>query len=66
MQFRPGIAHQFDLLLVDFWWAMPTLRCGVVLMIEEWQQLDVYMPEQLYALAGKVEEYVDQIQVRGI
>ena len=35
-------------------------------MIEEWQQLDVYEPEQLYALAGKAEKYVDQVQVRGI
>ena len=35
-------------------------------MIEEWQQLNVYKPEQLYALAGKAEKYVDQVQVRGI
>jgi pyruvate formate lyase activating enzyme len=35
-------------------------------MIEEWQQLNVYKPEQLYALAVKAEKYVDQVQVRGI
>jgi len=35
-------------------------------MIEEWQQLDVYQPEQLYTLSGQAEKYVDQVQVRGI
>lgn len=35
-------------------------------MVEEWQQFDAYKPEQLHALAEQAEEYVDQVQVRGI
>lgn len=35
-------------------------------MIEEWQQLDIYQPAQLYALAEQAGKYVDQVQVRGI
>ena len=35
-------------------------------MVEEWQQFDVYRPEQLYALADRAKEYVDQVQVRGV
>ena len=35
-------------------------------MIEEWQQFDVYQPEQLYELAKQAGKYVDQVQVRGI
>ena len=35
-------------------------------MVEEWQELDVYRPEQLYALADRARGYVDQVQVRGI
>ena len=35
-------------------------------MVEEWQQFDVYQPEQLHALAARAGQYVDQVQVRGI
>ncbi len=35
-------------------------------MVEKWQELDVYRPEQLYALADYARGYVDQVQVRGI
>jgi pyruvate formate lyase activating enzyme len=35
-------------------------------MLDEWQQFDVYRPEQLYALAERAKKYVDQVQVRGI
>jgi len=35
-------------------------------MVEEWQQFDIYQPQQLYVLAGQAGKYVDQVQVRGI
>ncbi len=35
-------------------------------MVEEWQQFDIYQPQQLYALAEQAGKYVDQVQVRGI
>ena len=35
-------------------------------LAEEWQQFDVYRPEQLRALAERARKYVDQVQVRGI
>lgn len=35
-------------------------------MVEEWQKLDTYRPEQLYALADRAKKNVDQVQVRGV
>ena len=35
-------------------------------MVEEWQQFDIYQPQQLYLLAEQAGKYVDQVQVRGI
>ena len=35
-------------------------------MVAEWQQFDVYEPEQLQALAEQAGKYVEQVQVRGI
>ena len=35
-------------------------------MVEEWQQFDVYPPQQLYVLAEQAGKYVNQVQVRGI
>ncbi len=35
-------------------------------MVEEWQQFDVYQPQQLYLLAEQAGKYVDQVQVRGV
>ena len=35
-------------------------------MVEEWQEFDVYRPEQLYVFADRARQYVDQVQVRGI
>ncbi len=35
-------------------------------MVEEWQNFDIYQPQQLYMLAEQAGKYVDQVQVRGI
>ncbi|MCF6265554.1 MAG: anaerobic ribonucleoside-triphosphate reductase activating protein [Desulfuromusa sp.] len=35
-------------------------------MAEEWQNFDIYQPQQLYLLAEQAGKYVDQVQVRGI
>ncbi|MFK5926321.1 MAG: anaerobic ribonucleoside-triphosphate reductase activating protein [Desulfuromusa sp.] len=35
-------------------------------LVEEWQQFDIYQPQQLYKLAAQAAKYVDQVQVRGI
>ena len=35
-------------------------------MVEEWQELEVYRPEQLYILADRAGGYIDQVQIRGI
>ncbi|MCW9049767.1 MAG: anaerobic ribonucleoside-triphosphate reductase activating protein [Deltaproteobacteria bacterium] len=35
-------------------------------MIEEWQEYNVYRPEQLYELSRRAERYVERVEVRGI
>ena len=35
-------------------------------MIEEWQTLDMYRPEQLYALAEQASPFVGRVEVRGL
>ena len=35
-------------------------------MVEEWQNFDIYQPQQLYMLAEQAGKYVDQVQVRGV
>jgi len=35
-------------------------------MVAEWQQFDVYEPEQLHKLAELAGQYVEQVQVRGV
>jgi len=35
-------------------------------MVEEWQDFEMYRPEQLHALADRAGEFVDKVEVRGL